>query len=348
MSDQRDPIRQLESFDTGGVTMTPLAPSEIRRLGNRRRARRRMTTALVATTAVLAVAVPLGIAMDGGSERGGPPITHTPSSSPSASPSDTTTTPPPDEITYPGAGVAVKTAADTSQLTGTSPAFRTFIADQLDAIAGPASCAEIDVQKYSSAGYAIGAVGGCGGYMALWVSSDLNDGAWAEGQGTQDTWDCDALTYLEVPTSFTGPCADEAGSFATPGAGGPEPGMSKAQLAALGLTVSGPVAGADPTNCPGVRSPTRAVPSGDVGLWDPQDGLVDVQATTNMKTAERIGLGSARSKVVAAYPEGHFDASGFYVVPRPSATTLRMSFRNGLVVHMDWNLTPKHCGAWMP
>jgi len=344
MSDQRDPVRQLESFDTGGVTMTPLAPSEVRRLGNRRRARRRIATALVATAAVLAIAVPLGIALDGGSERGEPPITHTPT----PSPSDTTTTPPPDEISYPGTGVAVRTAADTSRLTGTSPAFRTFIADRLDAIPGEANCAEIDVQKYSSAGYAIGAVGGCGGYMALWVSSELNDGAWAEGQGTQDTWDCDALSYLEVPTSFTGPCADEAGSFATAGAGGPEPGMSKAQLAALGLTVSGPVAGADPTNCPGVRYPTPVVPSGDVGLWDPQDGLVDVQATTNMKTAERIGLGSARSKVVAAYPNGHLDSSGFYLVPRPSATMLRMGFRRGLVVHMDWSLTPKHCDAWMP
>ena len=342
MSEQRDPIRQLESFAAGARNMSPVAPSEIRRLGNRRRARRRAATVLAAAGVVLAVVVPLGFALGDGPDST-PPITRTPSPSPTS-----TTTPPPAEITYPGAGVTVKTAADTAKLTGTTPAFRTFIAHQLGAIPGPASCAEIDVQKYSSVGYAIGAVGGCGAYKALWVSSELNDGAWGEGQGTQDTWDCDALSYLQVPTSFAGPCADEAGTFATPGAGGPEPGMSKAQLAALGLTVSGPVAGADPTNCPGVAYRTAVMPSEDVGLWDPQDGLVDVAATTTMKTAERIGLGSPRSKVVAAYPQGHRDQSGDYTVPRSSATTLFIRFRRGMVVAMSWRLSPKHCDAWMP
>jgi hypothetical protein len=90
------------------------------------------------------------------------------------------------------------------------------------------------------------------------------------------------------------------------------------------------------------------LPSRTVGVWDAQDGLVDVAATTTMKTAEKVGLGTARAKVLAAYPQGHVDASGAYVVPRPGATTLYITFRGGSVAGMDWRLTPQHCSSWMP
>lgn len=66
MSD-RDPLEQLARFGTGGP-VTPLPPAEVRRRGDRRRARRTAVSAVAGVVAVLAVALPAGLyaARDGG------------------------------------------------------------------------------------------------------------------------------------------------------------------------------------------------------------------------------------------------------------------------------------------
>jgi hypothetical protein len=66
MSD-RDPLQQLATLGTGGP-VTPLPPAEVRRLGDRRRARRTAVAAVGGVVAVLAVVVPAGLyaARDGG------------------------------------------------------------------------------------------------------------------------------------------------------------------------------------------------------------------------------------------------------------------------------------------
>jgi hypothetical protein len=64
---ERDPIRDLENFGTGGVPMTPLPASEVRRLGDRRRARRNALMATGAVAAIAAIATPFAF-LGGGSE----------------------------------------------------------------------------------------------------------------------------------------------------------------------------------------------------------------------------------------------------------------------------------------
>src|SRR4051812_9212916 len=238
---EHDPIRDLESFGTGGVTMTPIPASEVRRLGNRRRARRR-TTAVVAgaVVAVLAIGVPVALT-HGGDARGSGYIadqTPTPTSaatqqpSPTATASDSATAPEtpatPQVITYPGIGIEVSAAADADKLTGTSAEFKAFIADQAEkAAADGGSCPDaahgVAVHKYSSAGYAVGSVNSRGGYVALWV---IHDNTWQEGYGTQDVWDCAVLNYYGVPHSFAGDCFNYTGDF----------GPSKVQGLRLGMS----------------------------------------------------------------------------------------------------------------
>ncbi len=333
----RDPIEELESFGSGGLLTSPLPAAEVRRLGDRRRSRRRTALTTACAAVVAAAVVPVVVLNHGGGTHGPGPAHHV-------------RVPAPKVITYPGSGISVKTAADTAKLTGTSPAFKAFIAGEArravaDGAACPGAAHEITVQKYSTAGYAIGGFNSCGGYAALWaVSADY--GTWGEGQATQDMWDCDALAYLNVPTSFTGPCAVEAGDFATPGAGGAEPGMSKAQLTALGFVVSAPST-IQPSNCPQVDYGMPVLPDTNAGLYDPQDGLVAIYATTSMKTAEKVGLGTPRSRALAAYPHGHFDGSGDFIVPRPSGRALFLQFLAGRVNTLRWQLTPHHCGSWL-
>jgi hypothetical protein len=79
MSD-RDPLQQLADFGTGGP-VNPLPAAEVRRLGDRRRARRTAVSVVAGATAVLAVAVPAGLyaARDGGKAPDLPPTTNSPS-----------------------------------------------------------------------------------------------------------------------------------------------------------------------------------------------------------------------------------------------------------------------------
>jgi hypothetical protein len=55
---ERDPIRDLENFGTGGVPVTPLSPAEVRRLGDRRRTRRNALATAAVVAAIAAIATP--------------------------------------------------------------------------------------------------------------------------------------------------------------------------------------------------------------------------------------------------------------------------------------------------
>jgi hypothetical protein len=301
-----DPIRELEHFDSGGLAMTPLEPAQVRRLGDRRRTRRNAGLVAASVVAVVVAASPVALLAARGGDKPAPaPLT----SSPTPSPSDEA----PKVITYPGSGVEVVSESDTAKLTGTTAAFRTFIASQAqkvatDAAACPGAAHSITVQKYSSAGYAVGAVNECGGYAALWVE---RDGAWQEGMGTQDVWDCGTLGYLHVPTSFAGQCADEAGDFGPHAVGDLRLGMTQAELEAAGASlVSGPASG-----CRGLLLPYKSpVPDQVDGWFSPTNGLVGISARPDMKTPKKIGLGSSRQAVEAAYPNGSLQ-NGYWVVP---------------------------------
>ncbi|HSX69169.1 hypothetical protein [Nocardioides sp.] len=83
----RDPLQQLASFGTGGP-VDPLPATEVRRLGDRRRARRTAVASVTGVAAVLAVVVPAGLyAARDGSGGAVPPGTST-SAGPATIPAD--------------------------------------------------------------------------------------------------------------------------------------------------------------------------------------------------------------------------------------------------------------------
>ena len=345
MPETHDPIRLPDTFGTRGVHPSPLDPARVRRLGDRRRHRRQAVYAAAAVAAVVVAIVP--VALLTGRDDATPPMpAH--SGKPSPTPSSRTATATPAQVvTCPGAGGEVTTAADTDKLTGTTEAFKAFIATQAqrastEGASCPGAAHGITVQKYSSAGYAIGGFNACGGYAALWT---LYQGAWGEGQATQDAWDCDALTFLQVPQSFAGDCADEAGDFGLAGAGGPEPGMSRAQAEAVGVRVAADAA-APP--CVSTQSAAPVVPADARGLFSPRDGLVQVAMTSAMKTAEKVGLGTSRSAVLAAYPGGRSVAEDLWLVPRPGGTAYLIRFgTDGRVMRFTWQLDKADCAGYM-
>jgi hypothetical protein len=86
-----DPINDLENFNSEGLPVNPLAPSEVRRLGDRMRRRRNVTAAVAGVAAVAVIAAP--IALFAGRDN---------SSAPAPDPTTSTTgspdvTPPPSE-----------------------------------------------------------------------------------------------------------------------------------------------------------------------------------------------------------------------------------------------------------
>lgn len=309
MPEHHDPIRLLEDFGTGGFTGTPADPADVRRLGDRRRARRRVVVMVAASVAAtLAIGVPIALTRGGDGPHGpGYIATHGPQ--PSAPPSSPDSTPsPPADLTFPGNGVVVKARADLAELEGTSDAFRTFIGTVLENDRATCPTPEIDVRKYNDSGYAIGGVGGCGGYQALWVD---RDGEWQEGMGTQDAWDCDALDHLGVPRSFPGECTDLAGDFGPSGTNGVDLGATQADLESAGGTVDpGPTGSCRTFVLPGLP----AIANHTDGYLAPGQGVVMIAARPGMKTPERIGLGSSEEKVRQAYPNGRL-SNGYWVVP---------------------------------
>jgi hypothetical protein len=336
-----DPIHDLERFGTGGVTVTPLDPAQVRRLGDRRRNRRRGALAVAAAVvAITGTITPIALLSGNGNEPSPAPSPTAPATptttptSPAPTPSGTATGNTPTVITYPGNGVEVVVPADTAKLTGTSQEFRDFIGQQAQKMAQegascPGAAHAVTVQKYSSAGYALGAVNACGGNMELWVLGDPNQDPaapqWEEGMGTQDAWDCDTLSYLGVPTSFAGDCFDEAGDFGPTGTDGIELGMTAAKVRAAGGTVDTGPNGSCSTMVLPYYSP-RA--NSTDGYLDPDGTVVMLAARPGTKTPERVGLGSSKAKVEQAYPGGRLQ-NGYWVVSLGHGTEYEFGLDGG-------------------
>lgn len=319
MPEPIDPFHELENFGNGGIVTTPLAPSEVRRRGDRHRARRRAAVVTATAAVVVAALVPAFALTGRDATRGMPGPAGTPTPTATASPT---------VVTFPEQGLEITRPEDVGRLRGTSADFQEFVAAQVRlAVEAGSACPDaahgVTVKKWSSAGYAIGAFSDCGGYQALWVD---DDGTWIQGMGTQDVWSCTTLRYLAVPTSFAGQCAAEAGGFGPAGTPTLTLGMTKAQVEATGARVDAFV---DGTSCAAIyqRQPTRT-PGGD-GLLDRNLGLLQIDARPDDITPERISLGSTYAEVKAAYPALRREADG-WVVPLPGQAQYRMEFTGPL------------------
>lgn len=129
-------------------------------------------------------------------------------------------------LNFPGDGlnVTVKNVYNPSVAAGITPAFRGFLAKQLNtlwqrggSIAGCESSALIVLTVYSSVGYAAasdeGMFGGAcsrGGSGALYAQVK---GSWQELAGSQGSYDCAELHRYTVPASIAGnTCTDSSGN----------------------------------------------------------------------------------------------------------------------------------------
>jgi hypothetical protein len=307
-----DPIQDLQKFGNGGIVTTPLDPARVRSLGDRRRTRRHAGIAAAAAAVMAAVIVPVAV-LNHDDAKAGPPITSTPSP-----------TPTPEVITYPEPGIEVVTPADTAKLRGTSREFKAFIgkvADQqaVDGAACPDAAASVTVGKYSSAGYAMGGVNSCGGYVTMWA--DLDSG-WQQVMGGQEAFDCDELHYYGIPESFAGGCYDYEGDFgpAIVSSTGELPfdlqlrlGMDLNQLLADGGPTIDPVAG---DGCATLTyQHLEKIKDQTDGYLSPNGGLVALFARPGMKTPEKIGLGSTLAELRAAYPDARHRPNGYWTLP---------------------------------
>jgi hypothetical protein len=342
MSEHNDPIRDLESFGTGGITMTPIPPSEVRRLGNRRRTRRRAAYTVVAAAAVVAAIVP--VAVLGGRNDAAPPQPL-----PSVGPTSTPTTTPATVITFPGVGVEVKAVSDTSKLEGTTDEFKTFIAGVWQQNTADCPTPDITVKKYSSAGFALGGVGGCGGYVALWT---VRAGAWKEALGTQDEWTCGDLTRFSVPDGFAGDCLGPKAVLGPESDAGLRLGMSMDEVKAAGGTVS-PAASAGGDYCRTVNPkglPDTTAADGSTSTvgylsLQPDRGVVALFAQKDQVTSRGIRVGDLLYIFKKAYPEATKTGFGWYRVDIDDRSHYRFDFdRGGVIQNISLELDgPQGC-----
>jgi hypothetical protein len=78
----RDPLDELESFTSPGLTMNPLPASEVRRRGTRMRRRNNALAAVGAVAAVALIATPIAMAAGGGNAGHTPDPAETPTAVP--------------------------------------------------------------------------------------------------------------------------------------------------------------------------------------------------------------------------------------------------------------------------
>lgn len=303
--------------------MNPLDPATVRRLGDQRRRRQNTMYGVIAAVVVTAAVIPTAlIATKGDGKASPPPFTH------STSPDPTPTTvpePTPTTITFPGNGVEVTTASDVDKLTGTSDAFKAFIAETLaKAVQDSSSCPDaahgVDVEKYDSSGFALGGVNTCGGYAALWT---IQDGTWKEALGTQDEWICGDLTRFSVPDGFAGECYGPKELFGPDEDGGLRLGMSADEVRAAGGTVT-PGTGCSEVAPKGITSPDKS----PLGYLSPTagKGVVALFAQHDQVTPRGIGRSSTFTDAKKAYPEGHLRTQdGSWTVEISPGVELRFS-----------------------
>lgn len=148
--------------------------------------------------------------------------TATPTAQPSTSPTTSSPAPPasPDVPADPAAGkfidyenvdesgVIITRAADTARLTGAPADFKTFIAAELARSRADLDkeCPEnpqIYVSRLATGGWAAGGyfIPQCGGYAALWASSQ---GSWKQVWTGQELVGCATLTKYAFPASVSG------------------------------------------------------------------------------------------------------------------------------------------------
>lgn len=350
MPDHNDPIHLLEHFGNGGVDVAPLHPAQVRRLGDRRRTRRRAGYTVAAAAAVAVTIVPVAV-LNGRDDDGAPPITHH-----SGGPTPAPTTPaasatgtPARVTTYPGPGIDVKAVSDTSKLTGTSDEFKTFIAGVWRQNSADCPTPDITVKKYSSAGFALGGVGGCGGYVALW---SIQDGTWKEALGTQDEWTCGDLTRFSVPDGFAGECLGPKAVLGPDSDAGLSLGMSIDEVTAAGGTVSPPSAdGPDycrTVNPKGLPDATGADGSTSVvGYLSllPDRGVVALFAQKDQVTPRGIRTGDGLDTFKTAYPEATKTLFGWYRVDIDDTSHYRFDIdRHGTIQNISLELDgPQGC-----
>jgi hypothetical protein len=91
-----DPIKDLENFNSEGLPVHPLAPSEVRRLGDRMRRRRNAAAVVAGVAAVAVIAAP--VALFAGRDNSTAPAPAPPSSTSTSADVDVTTPPSPEPI----------------------------------------------------------------------------------------------------------------------------------------------------------------------------------------------------------------------------------------------------------
>lgn len=293
-----DPIQQLESFGNGGIAVNPLDPAAVRRLGDQRRRRQHAMYGAIAAAVLTAAVVPAAILAT--RDSGAPPVAPVPGPTSSATPSPTPTE------TFPAGGVTVRSEADLAALVGTSDEFKAFIGATL-AANRTADCpnAEIGVQKYDDTGFALGTVGGCGGYVALW---SVQNGAWKEALGTQDEWLCGDLNRFDVPDGFAGECYGPKELLGPDEDYGIRLGMSADEIGAVGGTAKETGSGSCSYVFPPGAPPTVTAngPVGSIGYLslDPDRGVVALFAQKDQVTPRGIRQGDTFAQLKKAYPEG--------------------------------------------
>lgn len=123
-------------------------------------------------------------------------------------------------IHFPGLHVVHDRATARTYLPGTPRAFRLFAAHEGAAVrrlaqsngesthcVAQAGITVTDFAQAAAAGYAIGGVGSCGGYAALWTNATRGAygvTTWREVIGTQDGWYCPDLKRYRVPSALVG------------------------------------------------------------------------------------------------------------------------------------------------
>jgi len=74
-----------------------------------------------------------------------------------------------------------------------------------------------------------------------------------------------------------------------------------------------------------------------------QHGVAGIFLGKGMRTDRGIGLGSTQEQVLAAYPEGSYDAHRYWVVEPSAGVRLQIAMPDGTVEEVGLSLTDQDC-----